>query len=128
MSIGADTIGNMTLGEIQRHIADQPVDAKRIKGLLPLSGQVDDDGTILGGTGFTVNPSATGTYDVTFDTSFTSTPTVVGSAVYGTAGAIRHFEVAVSPAADEAGFTAILKVGAAGTLIDAPFNFAVFQV
>lgn len=48
-----------------------------------LTGRIASAGTVTAGTGFTVNRSGTGTYDVTFTTAFTAAPTVLANPVAG---------------------------------------------
>ena len=77
-SVQIEGVAGMTLAQIQSHIADQPVDAKRIKGLpSPMTGQITSGATIDAGTGFTVSSGGTGLYTITFTTAFAATPTVV---------------------------------------------------
>ena len=45
-----------------------------------IRGQVESSGAISAGTGFTVNRSATGTYDITIQTAFSALPSAVASA------------------------------------------------
>jgi hypothetical protein len=64
-------------GGLDRHVGDLPVDAKRIKGLGPLTGRVSSTSTILGGTGFTVTDTGVGTFTVTFNAPYAIAPTVI---------------------------------------------------
>lgn len=45
-------------------------------------GSVNADGSIASGIGFTVQRSGVGTYEITFENSFTKMPTVVGTQCY----------------------------------------------
>ncbi|WP_338931017.1 hypothetical protein WEB32_06720 [Streptomyces netropsis] len=44
-----------------------------------VSGVIGANGTVIAGSGFTVNRASAGIYDVTFDTRFGSTPAVVAT-------------------------------------------------
>lgn len=48
-----------------------------------ITGQVSSAGAVVAGSGFSVNRVSTGVYDVTFDTAFASTPTIVAQALNG---------------------------------------------
>lgn len=47
----------------------------------PITGQIASGGTVTAGTGWSVNRSGTGIYDVTFDSAFAATPTIVASPI-----------------------------------------------
>ncbi len=49
-----------------------------------ITGRIAGAGTITAGTGFTVNRSATGQFDVTFTSSFAATPLVTATSEDGT--------------------------------------------
>jgi hypothetical protein len=88
-----------------------------------VTGRVTDTGAITAGTGFTVNKSATGTYDVTFTSAFSAVPTVM--ATVGDTAAGRAIKVN-TPATT--GFTVkISNVAGAPTNEDQPFNFVAFE-
>jgi hypothetical protein len=111
----------MGLGDILEHVADQPVDAKRIRGLvIPLTGQVAADASIDAGTGFTVAAGATGVYTITFDSAFAAAPTVIATVFDNTGSRVAHI-TSVS-AAD-----VVIQVReGGGTARDKAFHFVVF--
>lgn len=89
----------------------------------PLTGLVNADGTIAGGTGFTVNHSSTGTYAVTFTTAFAAAPTVLvtitegpGSASVGTPGLTNLV----------AGSVTVNTVDRTGAAANMPFAFIAY--
>ena len=56
----------------------------------PITGQINADGSIAAGSGFTVAKGGTGTYTVTFTTAFAAVPTVVATVgPFATAGIIQ---------------------------------------
>lgn len=89
----------------------------------PTSGLVNADGTIAGGTRFTVNHSATGTYQVTFTSPFSAAPAVlVTLANLPAFGSNRNYIPGVS-AVTVNGFT-LTVASPSGVAADAAFNFA----
>lgn len=87
----------------------------------PITGQVNSDGTIAAGTGFTVDHSAgAGLYDITFTTPFDETPTILATAFHS---GIANFAMISSPT------TASVRVtikNDLGTVHSEDFDFVAF--
>lgn len=75
-----DVHGTITMGPSGQYYASGSQENLRI-----VCGQVNNTGTILTGTGFSVVHSATGGYTVTFSPAFSGTPVVVATVQHGVA-------------------------------------------
>jgi hypothetical protein len=74
-----DVRGNIRLGPSGQYNALGGQEALRM-----IRGDIDGNGTVTRGTGFTVTRSSEGVYDVTFTPAFSGIPTVSATAVIGT--------------------------------------------
>ena len=115
-------LSEQALSELKQHLAGEPVDAKRIQGLSSgaITGQVSAAGAVTAGTGWSVNRSATGTYDVTFTSAYSAAPTVVVTLTDIT----NHLVYAIT-ASSTTGFTVKITSGS-GSATNCSFNFVSF--
>ncbi len=110
------TVTDSDFFEIQQRLAQNPHFAYPYKLLAGapriVTGQVDSTGAINAGTGFTVNKTGTGVYDITFGTPFVAAPIVLASATTNNIVAVT--------ASSTTGFTATAFSA------DRDFNFVAF--
>jgi Regulator of chromosome condensation (RCC1) repeat len=77
-----DVRGDIKLGSSGQYYAAATSESSSLR---VVRGQVNNLGTILTGTGFTVNHTATGGYTITFSPAFGGTPVVVATVQHGIA-------------------------------------------
>ncbi len=87
-----------------------------------LRGVINGNGTIAGGTGFTVNHAGTGLYDITFTAAFAAPPAIVAMATTE--------DRTVSATSLLAGSVRIVveSLGSGNPLVDRPFAFIAMEV
>lgn len=91
------------------------------ENLRMIRGSVAGNGTILNGSGFTCTRTANATYSVTFNTAFSSNPSIIISC--GAAGGtLNSQDSATIPTASTTGFTVLIGVRNIG-FSDEPFSF-----
>ncbi len=109
-------ISDQDFHEIQQRLAldPHPTYPYRLLSGAPtiITGQVDSTGAINAGTGFAVDKTGTGTYDITFDVPFATVPTVVACATTGnvvavTAASATGFSVTAFAADKDFNFIAV---------------------
>ncbi|MGH2901717.1 MAG: hypothetical protein ACRDMZ_23790, partial [Solirubrobacteraceae bacterium] len=89
-------------------------------GLRIIRGSVNANGTIAGGTGFTVNRTGAGLYTITFTTPFVGDQSTVASSEFGAGAAPTFVHLNGSGTAS---LQSVRVVDAAGVLTDALFRF-----
>jgi hypothetical protein len=108
--------GDIKLGGSGQYFAPAADENVRI-----VRGSVSSAGALLNGAGFTCSRTANATYQVTFNTAFSSNPSVVVSC--GAAGAtVNSQDVATVTSASTTGFTVLIGVRNVG-FFDEPFSF-----
>ncbi|MDE2469326.1 MAG: hypothetical protein KGL35_11430 [Bradyrhizobium sp.] len=86
-----------------------------------ITGQVSSTGTILAGTGFTVNHTGTGQYTITFATPFAAPP-------IGFATAVSNQAYNLNPGTTATAYLVQFRAPSTGTLTDTAFDFACIAV
>lgn len=91
-------------------------------------GRVNADGTIAGGSGFTVVKDATGVYTVTFTSEFAAVPVVVGSALHAVNDRVSNLQIK-SPAVGSVVIETLETQGGGTTAKkDVGFHFIAYAV
>lgn len=97
----------------------------QVNGPRATRGTINADGTVRSGTGFTAAKTATGVYEITFTTPYTTVPVILGFAADTTGGLVAKVRSAVPTTVSKATINTYLSGSGAST--DSAFNFIAME-
>lgn len=118
---------NDAMGPASLQVWDAAPEA--ISGVRVVRGRVNADGTIAGGTGFSVATPGTGQRTVTFDTPFASTPAIVVTPLSTGGATDLHAQVlATGTPPTSSQFGVLLTTASGATFYNAAFDFVAVEL